>query len=63
MSEDIPEEWFLEEHKPLVIGWLVIIPVPPKTKKWALWEWCQRYGFEMTREDVEAVTGLPAGEI
>ncbi len=63
MSEAIPEEWFEEQHRPLVVGWLIVLRVPPRLKKWALWEWTRQNGLAFTKEDVEAVTGLKAGTV
>lgn len=63
MAESVPEQWYLEEHKPAVIVWLLQLPLEPLIRKWALWEWCKKWGIEFTAEDVVKVTGQPAGTL
>lgn len=63
MSEIFPEEWDRPEDKEAVIILLINLDVDPRNKKFALYEWCEMHGIEMTGRDVERVTGRPAGEI
>ena len=62
MSEALPPEWDSPEDKERVIRLLIRLPISPRQKKFVLYEWCGLHGVDMTAEDVERVTGRPAGE-
>ena len=63
MAEAFPPDWMVPEMVNRVIARLRRLPISPKQKKHALYEWCKVVGVELTAEMVERVTGLPAGEI
>ena len=63
MSEVFPLEWDSIEDKERVIRLLIDLPLDPRAKKAALFEWCKLHGIELMGEDVRRVTGRPAGEI
>jgi len=63
VAEAFPPEWMRPEMVDEVIRCVRGLPVSPKQKKHALYEWCAVVGVELTGAMVERVTGLPAGEI
>lgn len=63
MAEVFPHSWFVPARKDDVIEWLQNMPVNPEEKKAILHEWAAHAGVDLTGEDIEAVTGHPAGVI
>lgn len=63
MAEAFPPDWMVPGMAHHVIARLRALPISAKQKKHALYEWCEVVGVELTAAMVEAVTGLPAGEI
>lgn len=63
MAALFPPSWFVPEAQQLVLDFLRNMPVTPEDRKQALIEWADRAGVTLTAEMVEAVTGLPAGEV
>ncbi len=63
MADVFPVSWFRQEAQEMVLDFLGNMPVPVEDKKQALIEWADRAGVTLTAEMVEAVTGLPAGEV
>lgn len=63
MGESIPPAWHHAEDKEAVIRWLIGLPIDPRNKKWALYEWGQLHEVAITAEDYQRVTGLPPGQI
>lgn len=63
MGESIPPAWHHEADKEQVILWLIRMPIDPRQKKWALYEWGQVNEVLITADDYQRVTGLPPGQI
>lgn len=63
MAEIFPPSWLRPGALPMVLDLIEYLPVDPKVKKRTLLEWAKHAGVEVTAEQVERVTGLPAGEI
>lgn len=63
MAELFPASWCTEAATELVLDFLAELPVPAEDRKQALIEWADCAGVRITREMVEHVTGLPAGEV
>ena len=63
MAEVFPPDWMVPGMVNHVIRRLRALPISPKQKKHALYEWCKVVEVELTAEMVQRVTGLPAGEI
>lgn len=63
MAAVFPVSWFNPRAQELVLDFLREMPVSPDDRKQALIEWADRAGVTLTAEMVEAVTGLPAGEV
>lgn len=63
MAEVWPPSWREPELKGKVIDLLCELPLSGYDRKFALFEWCKVSGAELTAEDVERVTGRPAGEL
>lgn len=63
VAEAFPPALMQPEAVDRVIDLLWGLPVSPKVKKYALYEWCKTVEVDLTAEMVERVTGLPAGEI
>lgn len=63
MAAVFPASWFHPGAQQLVLDFLRNMPVTPEDRKQALIEWADRAGVTLTAEMVEAVTGLPAGEV
>lgn len=63
MAAVFPASWFHPAAQKLVLDFLRGMPVPADDRKQALIEWAELAGVTLTAEMVEAVTGLPAGEV
>lgn len=63
MPELWPDSWCVPEMQEFVEDYLRELPISAEDKKQALMAWCECAGVPITREKVERVTGLPAGEV
>lgn len=63
MATLFPISWLRPEAQELVLDFLGNLPVSADDRKQALIEWADRAGVTLTAQMVEAVTGLPAGEV
>lgn len=63
MSAVFPVSWYRQGAQELVLDFLGNMPVSPEDRKQALIEWADKANVTLTAEMVEAVTGLPAGEV
>ena len=59
----IPDSWCVPGMQERVEDLLISLPISVEDKKQALYEWCECAGVPITKEKVERVTGLPAGEV
>lgn len=61
--EIFPSNWFRPELVDEVQEFIRLLPIPPEDRKRVYQEWAEVSGVEVTGEDIERVTGIPAGEI
>lgn len=63
MADMLPPGWFDVAKKMTVIEFLRWLGIPAEDKKEAFRLWAELVGYAVTAEDIEAVTGLKAGEV
>lgn len=63
MAEIFPPSWLVPGAQEMVVDFIRHMPLTPEDKKQILVEWAELAGVILTREKVERVTGLPAGEV
>lgn len=63
MADEWPASWFVPGMRQLVLDFLVNLEIPGIHRKYAFMYWCERVGTVITAEEVELLTGQPAGEL
>ena len=63
MADEWPDSWFEAAMRQDVLAFLVALEMPGIHKKYAFMYWCERVGTVITAEEVELLTGRPAGEL
>ena len=57
MGEVFPASWRNARALPMVLDFIVGLPLPPEDKKRVLFDWAAWAGVKVTKEMVERVTG------